>query len=47
MLEQTHVVKSLRRILPPEGKRVETIVQFWAVEGGMRTVTVKDIVDIS
>lgn len=49
LLEDTHVVKKLIKVVlrnPPKGIK-ESFVQFWAKEGGCRTIRVADIVDIA
>lgn len=47
-MEQEHRVKSVRRFLHPNGEgREDLLVQFYAVHGGLRTVAVKDIIDVS
>lgn len=46
-LEQEHRVGALRGMLwAADGVVKEDCVQFWAIHGGLRTVAVKDIVDI-
>jgi hypothetical protein len=47
MLEDEHKVLSFRRFLPAGGGRKVAIVQFFAERGGLRTIEVPDIVDIS
>jgi len=46
MLEQELVVKTFRRTLPDRGRDGRGLVQFYAVEGGQRTIDIADIVDI-
>jgi hypothetical protein len=51
IIEAEHRVKSLRKWLPAGptdsgGVRKHDIVQFVAVDGGIRTVEVRDLVDI-
>lgn len=45
LIEEEHRVKSVKQILPVTDRRKERLVQFYAVEGGQRTVAVSDIVD--
>lgn len=47
ILEDEHRVHQFRRYLPETDARNEALVQFFAVQGGMRTIAVNDIVDIS
>jgi hypothetical protein len=46
--EEDHRVKTFRRMLRPEegSGRKDTLVQFWAVYGGLRTIRVADIIDV-
>jgi low affinity Fe/Cu permease len=47
LLEDEHKVVGFRRFLPAEGKRKRDLIQFWAEQGGQRTVAVADVVDVS
>jgi hypothetical protein len=49
MLEQEHRVKSVRRFLwahESKGRKVD-LLQFFAEQGGLRTVAIQDVVDVS
>lgn len=46
-IEDEHVVQTFRRFLPAEGSRKEPLVQFFARNGGMRTIAICDIIDIT
>lgn len=47
-LEDEHVVKKLIKVVlrnPPKGIK-ESFVQFWAKEGGCRTIRIADIAEV-
>jgi hypothetical protein len=46
ILEDTYIVRKVRRVLPPEGKRGHRIIQFWDENHAQRSVTDSDIVRI-
>ena len=45
--EGEHKIAKFRRYLPIGEGRKEALIQFWAIQGGMRTVAVRDIVDVA
>jgi hypothetical protein len=47
LIEEEVTVNKVRRFLPAGESRAERLVQLWAIEGGMRTYAVRDIVDVS
>ncbi len=47
MLEDEHKVLKYRRLLPATETRPRPILQFFAVRGGLRTIAIDDIVDVS
>lgn len=46
-MEDDHVVKTFRRLLPADEKRKHPIIQFFSVDGGLRTVDTADIIDVA
>ncbi len=47
LIEDEHRIAKFRRMLWPNEDREESLVQFWAVKGGLRTVAVSNIVEIA
>ena len=44
--EQTFKVERFKQILRADGSRSRDLIQFWAAEGGLRTVADSDIVKV-
>lgn len=46
IMEDVHEIIKFRRFLPDRGRKGRGLVQFWAEQGGLRTIDVSDVVEV-